>query len=148
VTCLVVPTFCQHVAGEVYALGERVRDPDAPGFEFECVAAGQAGPKTPRFKGVRAAGETLTNDGACSWLSRVISNSSLARTIQSATWEADALVAITEQADVRVGGEQKTRANLAAAQPTAAGNTYRVLCKVAFTDGTAGVGIADVEFDT
>jgi hypothetical protein len=56
------------------------------------------------------------------------------------------VVLITEPAVVSVGGEQKTRANIAA-QVGAAGSTFRVRVNVAFTDGTSAVGLADVEFD-
>lgn len=159
-TCLTVPKSCQHVdarelvefdwttycaaywrEAEVYSLGERVRSANAPGLEFECTTAGQAGAREPKFRTVALDG--TIDDGSVVWTARAISDGSLARTIDSSTWEVDSPVT-ADNDEVDTGAEQKTRARVYGG---ASGSTYRVRNVVEFSDGTRGVGLADIEFE-
>lgn len=115
-------------AGGIYAANDRVRPLDrAPGFEFEAGGAGQAGGREPRWP--TTLGGTVA-DGSITWTARAISNTSLARTISTATWTAPTGLTLSGETIVNTAGEQSV---LAYIKGDTAG-VYEVKCHVVFSD--------------
>lgn len=150
-TCRVVNSACQGPAetrpygfdlttfatrfrkpGAIYTTGVSVRPSPATGFEYEVTSGGQTSAKPFKFSTTLA--ETKV-DGGVTYTTRAISNASLERTISSCEWvvpDGSGLV-ISDETVNNSGGVQTVGCSISGGT---LGETYRVIARVTFTDGT------------
>jgi hypothetical protein len=129
--------FCEHrwnskYGAGIYADGDVVRPTPAnrTGFEYECTAAGQVGVEEPRWPIVE--GETV-QDGSVVWECAAISNASLLKTIDTATWDGDGFEVDTEVI-ANTNGEQRASCFIFDSSFVQAPGKYLVTVEVLFSD--------------
>lgn len=130
--------FCSNFFAfeEVYTLAEVVRPRSieaggrgATGFEYIVTTAGQSGVIEPRWPVVD--GETVTS-GSVEFTAQAISNDSLAKRIDTSTWDSPDEITVDGATTVTSSGEQKTGSYFTANALLRSGIVTNT---VTFTDG-------------
>lgn len=134
--------FRYREAGKYYAAGVFVRPPKANGYEYEVTTPGQTGKGAPEFP--VTPGETV-QDGSAVLTCRTLSNNSLVRVPQSASWSVTPSgPTFSGEQLVNTNGEGEAACYLAGGSQ---GTTYQVKGAITFDDTTIEEGIIEVMVD-
>lgn len=126
-------------AGTSFVADLVVRPSASTGLQYRS-DGGLSGAFEPRWP--TTVGATVT-DGSITWTAEAKSNDSLFATITNSVWAAsDSDIVLSDETIVDTDGDQKTGVNVAGG---VAGNTYEVLNRVTFSDGSIEDSLLQVE---
>ena len=127
--------FCERrwQARGFYGIGDTIRpSPEfQAGFEWRCTKAGQAGISEPFNPELNDLDDEEISDGGILWVSQVISNDSLTKTISSVAWSGPTGMTFSGENIVNTDGRQMCGAF---ANGTIAPGKYRVYARITFSD--------------
>lgn len=113
---------------EIVAAGDFRRPKKENGYEYEATAGGQCAQSEPEWP--TTIGEPVA-DGSVTWTCRAISNSSLARVVQSCAWSSTGTLTFSNEAVVNTAGEQEVSAFASGAVQ---GETGSIIARITFVD--------------
>jgi len=120
------------IQGELVASGFTIRPSTPNGYQYICTTAGESGAVEPTWPTI--IGATVT-EGSVIWTCAAVDTTSLAETVSSAPWVAQAGIAVL--ASSLVGQIASVFLDVSGA---IAGNDYLVNCNASLTDGEVKIG--------